>query len=1280
MHNEQTTGLRDHTIMLPDVRQLDALESILVGLGATTVKYRVSDSNSGVRTVERWLAELIEGEYDDVIFATGQGVHLLSEFATALGKDKELIQALRAVRVVSVGSKPARALTELGVPVSVRVAARSADGLIGALRELELQGHVVGVQHWGPDQDPRIAEYLESVGARPRVVSNSPVGDHTADELLNRMLAVQRGALIFTSVSQVTWLFEAAAASGRQRELEAALGAHRIVATESVADTLRGRNVRVQTVPSRSLIVLPRPEEMANIFRSASPGATAGRTNGVSQPNEMGIPIMANSTKRRVVVIGNGMVGYRFCERLKKYDDAEQFDIVTFCEEPRPAYDRVNLTKYFEKRDAEKLSMASTEWYSENGVQLLLGQRATRLDRRRKVVVSTDGSEVHYDIAVLATGSVPFVPPVPGMDKIGVFVYRTIEDLEAIIEYSKKCRRAAVMGGGLLGLEAAKAVAELGLETHVVEFAPRLMPRQLDQAGASLLARKISELGVKVHTSRNTARVTGDDVVTGLRFADGERLDVDMIVVSAGIRPRDDIARDAGLRVGERGGIVVDDRLRTNDPDVFAVGECALHRGMIYGLVAPGYEMADAVAQQLMGKQVEFSGADMSTKLKLMGVDVASFGDALANTDRSIVYEDLVKGIYKKLVLNQSGDKLIGGSLVGDTSDYAQLHHIAKTGAALPPAPEDLILGARGGGSDAQRELPDEAQICSCANVSKGDICNAIRDKGLSKLDEVKSCTLAGMGCGGCVPMVTDLLSAELAKAGKNVKAVLCEHFQYTRQELYHIVRVKGIQSFEQLLEHCGKGTGCEVCKPVVASILASTVNELIVNHDYLQDTNDRFLANVQRQGLYSVVPRVPGGEITPAQLIALGQVADKYKLYTKITGGQRIDLFGARVDQLPDIWEELIDAGFESGHAYGKALRTVKSCVGSTWCRYGVQDSVGMAIRLENRYKGIRSPHKMKSAVSGCVRECAEAQSKDFALIATEKGYNVYVCGNGGSKPRHADLLIPDVSERDAVRYLDRFIMYYIRTADKLMRTSVWLDKLEGGIDQLRKVIIDDSLGICDELEAEMRHLIDTYQCEWTSVVRDPALRAKFKHFANDSEGDPTVEMIEQRGQQRPADWTNEPAPAEFPTPRQLPVLQTSWVEVARVVDFPKDAGVSIKYGRAQIAVFNFSSRGEWYAVQNQCPHKKDMVMARGIVGDTEGHPKVACPMHKKTFSLEDGKCLTGEKYQLTTFPVKVTEDGKVMLELPPVEAVEQLLGADRLVRRGSPAEVEQPVQPTAE
>jgi nitrite reductase (NADH) large subunit len=442
-----------------------------------------------------------------------------------------------------------------------------------------------------------------------------------------------------------------------------------------------------------------------------------------------------------------------------------------------------------------------------------------------------------------------------------------------------------------------------------------------------------------------------------------------------------------------------------------------------------------------------------------------------------------------------------------------------------PPSPEDLILGARsgeGGGRAGIGLLPESAQICSCEGVCKGEIESAIRDRELTEVAQVRACTGAGTGCGGCNPLLTELLDRTLAGLGQEVKRVLCEHFAYTRQELFDIVRVRGIRSFDALLDEYGTGDGCEVCKPAAASVVASVFAEIAVEQNSIQDTNDRFLANLQRGGTYSVVPRVPGGEITPRQLQTIGRVAEKFNLYTKITGGQRIDLFGARVDQLPQIWEELIAAGFESGHAYGKALRTVKSCVGSSWCRFGVQDSVGFAIEVENRYKGIRAPHKLKSAVSGCIRECAEARSKDFGMIATEKGYNLYVCGNGGANPAHGELLAADLDESACIRLIDRFLMFYIRTAPPLTRTSTWLSRLEGGIDYLKTVLVEDSLGICAELEAGMAALVEGYRCEWKAVVESPELRARFSHFVNTPEPDPSLNFVPMRGQKQPSPWSN--------------------------------------------------------------------------------------------------------------------------------------------------------------
>ncbi|QNS06384.1 nitrite reductase large subunit NirB [Streptomyces xanthii] len=824
-----------------------------------------------------------------------------------------------------------------------------------------------------------------------------------------------------------------------------------------------------------------------------------------------------------LVLIGHGMVGQRFLEAAAERGLTRSHRVVVLCEEPRPAYDRVQLTSYFSGTTPEELSMTDPEFITAHNIELHVGDPAESVDRATRTVRSRSGLEFTYDTLVLATGSYPFVPPVPGKDATGCFVYRTIEDLYAIEEYAKNhATVGAVVGGGLLGLEAAGALKGLGLTTHIVEFAPRLMPVQVDEGGGAALLRTIGDMGLSVHTGVGTQEiVTGDrDAVRAMKLSDGSELATDLVVFSAGVRPRDQLARDMGLKVGERGGIAVDAECRTSDPAVFAIGECALAvDGRVYGLVAPGYEMAQTAADAILGTAGDgFTGADLSTKLKLLGVDVASFGDAhgAAEGCLDVVYSDSRSGTYKKLVIG-SGGELLGGILVGDAEAYGTLR--ALTGTVPPVAPEALVLPA-GAGAPAQlgpEALPDDAVICSCHNVTKGEICAH------TTLPEVKKCTKAGTGCGSCVKLIGQLLP-------KSGDEGLCGCFALTRQELYEIVRVKRITTFAEVLDGHGReaargGEGCEVCKPTVGSIIASLAPSIgadgyVLDGEQaaLQDTNDHFLANLQKNGSYSVVPRVPGGEITPEKLIVIGEVARDFGLYTKITGGQRIDLFGARVDQLPAIWGRLVDAGFESGHAYGKALRTVKSCVGQTWCRYGVQDSVRMAIDLELRYRGLRSPHKLKSAVSGCARECAEAQSKDFGVIATANGWNLYVGGNGGMTPRHADLLAQDLSDAELIRLIDRFLMFYIRTADRLERTSTWLDRIEGGLDHVRDVVVHDSLGICDELESLMRAHVAHYRDEWAETLDDPERLARFVSFVNaPGTPDPTVRFVPERDQIKP-------------------------------------------------------------------------------------------------------------------------------------------------------------------
>ncbi|MCA5895161.1 nitrite reductase large subunit NirB [Isoptericola sp. NEAU-Y5] len=851
-------------------------------------------------------------------------------------------------------------------------------------------------------------------------------------------------------------------------------------------------------------------------------------------------------TRRHVVVIGGGMVAQRFVEALRSRDTDGAWRVSVFAEEPRKPYDRVGLTRYFEVRDADELTLGDPALWDDPLVELHRDCKVSAIDREARTVTDRLGRVHAYDELVLATGSNAAVPPIPGNDLPGVFVYRTIDDVAALRGWVEAKReagrvetrggvvekpvRGAVVGGGLLGLEAAGALKALGAQATVIEFGTHLMGVQIDLGGGQALKRLINDKGISVRAETATKEIrphrrTGH--VGRMDFADGGRLDVDVVVLATGVRPRDELARAAGLETGERGGAVVDLTCRTADPHVWAIGEVACIEGRCLGLVAPGNTMAEVVVDRLLGGEAVFPGADTATKLKLSGVDVASFGDAHGRTEKSveIVWADPLAGVYKKLVMSDDARTLLGGVFVGDAAPYASLRPML--GAELPGDPAAFLL-PEGGGAPAL-ELPDEAQVCSCNNVSAGAVRGAVTEHGCTDVAGVKACTRAGTTCGACVPLVTKLVKTELTKAGVEVSNALCEHFELSRAELFDAVRGADLHTFSEIIARFGRvpdgttdaGRGCDVCKPVVASVLASLGNGHILAGEQaaLQDTNDHMLANMQKDGTYSVVPRMPGGEVTPEGLIVVGQVAKDFGLYTKITGGQRIDMFGARVEQLPQIWARLVDAGFESGHAYGKSLRTVKSCVGSTWCRYGVQDSVGMAVHLELRYRGLRSPHKLKLGVSGCARECAEARGKDVGVIATDKGWNVYVGGNGGQTPRHAQLLAEDLDDAALIRTIDRFLMYYIRTADRLQRTAPWLDDVSGGLDGVRAVVLDDSLGICADLDAAMAAHVEAYEDEWKAVLADPEKLARFGSFVNaPTTPDPALAYVPERGQKRPA------------------------------------------------------------------------------------------------------------------------------------------------------------------
>ncbi|MBD8161844.1 nitrite reductase small subunit NirD [Erwinia persicina] len=922
--------------------------------------------------------------------------------------------------------------------------------------------------------------------------------------------------------------------------------------------------------------------------------------------------------KPTLVVIGHGMVGQHFLEQMVSRGLHQQFQIVVYGEERYVAYDRVHLSEYFAGKGHAELSLVPPGFMQQNGIQLRTGRQIVAIDRQQQQVREADGRVQGYDRLVLATGSSPFVPPIPGSEHASCFVYRTLDDLDALAAKAATAKRGVVIGGGLLGLEAANALKTLGLETAVVELSPRLMAVQLDEGGAAMLRRKIEALGVKVLTGKASQSIdVQQDGTLRLNFADGSELETDLVLFSAGIRPRDHLAASAGLTLGRRGGVVIDDGCRTSDPAVSAIGECAAWQDNLYGLVAPGYQMARVLAANLAGEAAAFSGADMSTKLKLLGVEVASMGDAHGATpgSQSYYWTSEPHEIYKKIVVSADGKTLLGGVLVGDSSEYSLLLQLMLNGMALPDAPETLILPQSAGAPTKAlgvAALPDSAQVCSCHNVTKGDICAAVK-AGCSDMASLKASTKAATGCGGCAALVKQVMEFQLADLGVEVKKDICEHFPWSRQELYSLIRVGQIKSFEQLLAKHGHGSGCEICKPLVGSMLASCWNEYLLTPALLplQDTNDRYFANIQKDGTYSVVPRMPAGEVSAEGLIAIGEIAREYGLYCKVTGGQRIDLFGAQLEQLPEIWQKLLAAGFETGHAYGKSLRTVKSCVGSTWCRYGVQDSTGFAARLENRYKGLRSPHKIKMAVSGCTRECSEAQSKDIGVIATDKGWNLYVCGNGGMKPRHADLFASDLDDETLLCYVDRLLMFYIRTADRLQRTSVWMDNLEGGLTYLRQVVIDDVLGVAAELEADMQRVVDSYQCEWQTTLASPDRVALFRRSVNEVQ------------------------------PTSL------WNAVCQIEDIPPQAGIGARLGSQPIALFRLDD--QVYALDDLEPGTGANVLSRGLLGDSGGDALVISPLYKQRFRLRDGQSLDNPALSQRCWPVKV-EQGQVWVASTPL------------------------------
>ncbi|RDL42051.1 putative nitrite reductase [Venustampulla echinocandica] len=1049
------------------------------------------------------------------------------------------------------------------------------------------------------------------------------------------------------------------------------------------------------------------------------PSPLTNGTNGVeaSEYESHGGP------KKKIVVVGLGMVGISFIEKLMKLDaKRREYDIVVIGEEAHIAYNRVGLTSFFQHRKVENLYLNPKEWYTncpKGSLNYHLNTRVTEIHTEQKAVSCSSGEIVPYDILVLATGSDALLPRnTPGHDAKGVFVYRTIEDLEKLIESSalKKGTHGVVVGGGLLGLEAAKAMMDLEnfSKVKLIERNKWVLSRQLDGDAGAIVLEQVRKLGLDVllSTRVRNIEVTEDNTVKGVVFEDGESIACSTICFAIGIKARDELARKSGIKCAEPGGgIAVDEWLKTSVEDIYAIGECASWENQTFGLIAPGIEMADVLSFNLTQAKVhsyrKFKRPDLSTKLKLLGVEVASFGDFFADRDgpkhlpvragrkegnanglrrrtdgppppavTALTYKDPFQAVYKKYLFTADGKYLLGGMMIGDTRDYVKLVPMVKNQKPLDVPPSQFILGASKEGDEGGADLDDDTQICSCHNVTKGDVCNVVKDGTCNSIGDVKSCTKAGTGCGGCMPLVTSIFNEQMKAMGNEVKNHICPHFNYSRADLYNIISVKKLKTLREVMNEVGndpESQGCEACKPSIGSIFASLYNKHVMDKPVhgLQETNDRYLGNIQRNGTYSVVPRVSAGEITPDKLIVIGNVAKKYNLYTKITGGQRIDMFGAKKQDLLPIWKELIQGGMESGHAYAKSLRTVKSCVGTTWCRYGIGDSVGMAVRLEERYKSVRSPHKMKGGVSGCVRECAEAQNKDFGLIATEKGFNIFVGGNGGASPKHCELLAKDVPPDDVVPILDRYLMFYIRTADKLQRTARWLEALPGGIKYLREVVLEDKLGICASLEAQMEELVGTFFDEWAEAINDPSRSKKFQQFDNTTETMENMETEEDRGQMRPVYWPKESAKEDFKNTKWTsltwqPMIEASYF--AGADDTPNGISANVKRSDTQLAIFRV--KGKWLASQQMCPHKRAFVLSDGLIGDSKDKLWVSCPYHKRNFELtgeQAGRCMNDEEVSIATFPVEEREDGMVYLKLPPVHELDGVLGTKKwMVKKG--------------
>lgn len=788
--------------------------------------------------------------------------------------------------------------------------------------------------------------------------------------------------------------------------------------------------------------------------------------------------------KKKLVLVGNGMAGVRTIEEIIKVS-AEEFEITIFGSEPHPNYNRILLSKVLQgDTKVTDITLNDWDWYRENNVELYTGETVTGIDSENKVVTTDSGRTQPYDELILATGSLPFMLPLPGADKEGVTAFRDIRDTDIMLDASKKFKKAAVIGGGLLGLEAARGLLNLGMEVSVIHIAPYLMERQLDPTAAKLLQTELEKQGMNFLLEKNTEEIVGKDRVEGLKFKDGSFLEADLVVMAVGIKPNVELAKTSGIPVNR--GIVVDDYMRTGISNVYAVGECVEHRGIVYGLVAPLYEQGKALAADICGKAAKpYEGSVLSTQLKVSGVEVFSAGDFMEDeTKKSIKVFDEQEGVYKKIVLR--GNQIVGAVLFGDSKDGNRLFSMIQKQSDISDTSKVALLQPVGGEAEESLVAAMAADdiICGCNGVSKGTIIQAIQEKGCTSVDAIKACTSASRSCGGCKPLVADLLQHTLGAEfdGQAKTEAVCSCTTLSREEIVAEIREKGLTHVKEVMNVLGWETeeGCSKCRPALNYYLG------MVNPVQYQDeresrfVNERMHANIQKDGTYSVVPRMYGGVTNSKDLRKIADVVDKYDIpLVKMTGGQRIDLLGVKKEDVPKVWEDL---NMPSGFAYGKSLRTVKTCVGEQFCRFGTQDSISLGIALEKKYEGLATPHKVKMAVSACPRNCAESGIKDLGVVGIDGGWEIYVGGNGGTHLRAADLLYKVKTDEEVIEITSAYLQYYRETANYLERTSAWIERV--GLQHVKEVL--DDLETRKDLCGRMEEALSTYKDPWKEILED--------------------------------------------------------------------------------------------------------------------------------------------------------------------------------------------------